>query len=533
MADYLGDYATGSTITMGFNTQDATGAPITISGATVSIYKQGSTTEVTTGVTLTTDYDSRTGWHRVVIDTSSDGTFYAAGNDFIAVLTAGTVNGISVVGKRIGQFSLQNRYLTAAVIAAAVWAIATSTLTTAGTIGKRIVDFLTGDAYTRLGAPAGPSLAADIAAAKSDTAGIKTQTDKLLFDGSNYVKSDPQTLANAGDFNATQKTSVTAAVPAADTIATSVWNAGTRTLTGFGTLVADIAAAVWAATSRTLTAFAFTVNTNPNAVEDAIKAKTDGLPADPADASDLAAAFSTTAAAIATRASQASVDAIPTASQIAAAILVDGSTNKLKVNSDNSVNSSGGGSGGGSGTGAFPVVCHVTDSEANNLQGVMVAAYVNGLPVATGTTDVDGETELGLDAFSTKFVLSASGYYPLIVTRVISSSAQQDFEMTLREITPSPAGKVTGVLYAEDVDGTILGGVPHFLKFAPSPDRGQTGTSFDPGERTVDSAEDGLVQFPNLTIGAGYMIRRRSGKWLAFVATDSGNGTCPMPDCNG
>ncbi len=36
-------------------------------------------------------------------------------------------------------------------------------------------------------------------------------------------------------------------------IASAVWNAGTRTLTSFGTLVADVATAVWAAGTRTIT----------------------------------------------------------------------------------------------------------------------------------------------------------------------------------------------------------------------------------------------------------------------------------------
>jgi hypothetical protein len=41
--------------------------------------------------------------------------------------------------------------------------------------------------------------------------------------------------------------------------AADVWAVGTRTLTGFGTLVADVATAVWAAGARTLTAFGFSV----------------------------------------------------------------------------------------------------------------------------------------------------------------------------------------------------------------------------------------------------------------------------------
>jgi hypothetical protein len=61
----------------------------------------------------------------------------------------------------------------------AIWDALTSALTTAGSIGKRIVDYLTGDAYVRLGAPAGASHAADVAAVKTDTAAVKTKTDYL------------------------------------------------------------------------------------------------------------------------------------------------------------------------------------------------------------------------------------------------------------------------------------------------------------------------------------------------------------------
>jgi hypothetical protein len=58
----------------------------------------------------------------------------------------------------------------------------------------------TGDAYARLGAPAGASTAADIAAVKSDSAAIKTQTDKLAFTVSNKV--DANVLAFNGDATA-------------------------------------------------------------------------------------------------------------------------------------------------------------------------------------------------------------------------------------------------------------------------------------------------------------------------------------------
>lgn len=107
---HVGDFAAASTVRIGFNTCQSDGTPITLAGTpTAAVYKDGSTTESTTGVTLTVDFDARTGSHLVVIDTSADGTFYASGSDFRVVLTAGTVNGVSVVGSIIAGFSINNR----------------------------------------------------------------------------------------------------------------------------------------------------------------------------------------------------------------------------------------------------------------------------------------------------------------------------------------------------------------------------------------------------------------------------------------
>lgn len=106
----IGNFAAGATVTTSFNTADPTQAPITLAGTpAVKVYKDSGTTESTAGVTLTVDYDGRTGFHLVAIDTSADGTFYAAGSEFQVVLTAGTVNGISVAGRQLEQFGIVNR----------------------------------------------------------------------------------------------------------------------------------------------------------------------------------------------------------------------------------------------------------------------------------------------------------------------------------------------------------------------------------------------------------------------------------------
>lgn len=51
----------------------------------------------------------------------------------------------------------------------------------------------TGDAYARLGAPAGASVSADVAAVKVDTAAVKVQTDKMTFTVANKMDSNVYT----------------------------------------------------------------------------------------------------------------------------------------------------------------------------------------------------------------------------------------------------------------------------------------------------------------------------------------------------
>lgn len=107
---YLGDFATGVTLDTKFCTVQSTGAPTTLSGTpAISVYKDNSTTQSTSGVTLSADFDGVTGLNNVRIDTSSDGSFYSTGSNFQVVITTGTVNSVSVVGYVVAEFSLNNR----------------------------------------------------------------------------------------------------------------------------------------------------------------------------------------------------------------------------------------------------------------------------------------------------------------------------------------------------------------------------------------------------------------------------------------
>lgn len=106
---YLGDIRLGDTIDCKFTTVDSGGAPFTLGGTpVVSAYPGNSTTEVTAGITLTVDFDSRTGLHNVRV-VASNGNGYATATNYFLVITTGTVNSVSVVGYVIGSFSIENR----------------------------------------------------------------------------------------------------------------------------------------------------------------------------------------------------------------------------------------------------------------------------------------------------------------------------------------------------------------------------------------------------------------------------------------
>ncbi len=109
---YLGDIALSQILYFHFTTrQFSTGAPITSANLVISVYKDDSTTQSTAGITTTflTGFDNLVGLVSVKIDTSQDGTFYAAGHDFSVVVTTGTADSVSIVGEVVGYFSIQNR----------------------------------------------------------------------------------------------------------------------------------------------------------------------------------------------------------------------------------------------------------------------------------------------------------------------------------------------------------------------------------------------------------------------------------------
>lgn len=103
---HLGDFIKGATVRFAWNTSGADGASITrATNGTLYVYKDGTlTTEVTTGVTDTEDGDALTGVHVCEIVTTD--AFYSVGSEFLVVLKAATIDGVTV-NAALAQFSIQ------------------------------------------------------------------------------------------------------------------------------------------------------------------------------------------------------------------------------------------------------------------------------------------------------------------------------------------------------------------------------------------------------------------------------------------
>ena len=104
-----------------FNTKDTDGAPITLASGALRASINGGD-YVNAGLTLSVDHDFNgasavTGLHRVAFDVDN-GTLALAANDEVdVILSAGTVDSVSVVGTVLASFVILAAGLTTAEIA--------------------------------------------------------------------------------------------------------------------------------------------------------------------------------------------------------------------------------------------------------------------------------------------------------------------------------------------------------------------------------------------------------------------------------
>lgn len=244
---YLGDFPTSAMIDFNWSSNASDGASVTrATNGTVSVYKANGTTQSTSGVTDTEDFDGLTGIHHCRIDTSADGTFYAAGGEFSVVLSAATIDG-ETVNAVLGHFSIERSGGALALLKNATYGLSALetivddlegrlTATRAGYLDNLSAGAVaTAAALDAVDNFVDTEVAAVLAAVDTEVAAIKAKTDNL-----------PASPAAVGSAMTLAADAVTAAALAADAgteIGTAVWATAARTLTA-ATNVTSTGAAV-------------------------------------------------------------------------------------------------------------------------------------------------------------------------------------------------------------------------------------------------------------------------------------------------
>ena len=118
MTKQLGNFSLDSTVYVRFWTFDLNDEPTAPSSAfdvdDFRIYKNGNATQRSddSGITVTSPFDSVTGFHQIEIDLSDDADagFYSAGDFSVELVTSKTVDG-RAIGGTLATFSIENRHL--------------------------------------------------------------------------------------------------------------------------------------------------------------------------------------------------------------------------------------------------------------------------------------------------------------------------------------------------------------------------------------------------------------------------------------
>ena len=191
---YIGDYAEDyATLNTKFTTTGTDGAPTVLAGTPViKCYAANETgTEVTTGITLSVDFDGVVGCNNVLVDLSS-AAFYATGKDYQLMITTGTVGGTSVVGYIIAEFSIENRFMRGTDSGATAASLSTA---------QTDLDTLTGSDGATLATTQGNYAPATVAALSTAQTDLDTLTGTdgatLETEQGNYAPSTVAALSTA------------------------------------------------------------------------------------------------------------------------------------------------------------------------------------------------------------------------------------------------------------------------------------------------------------------------------------------------
>lgn len=100
----VGNVKQGAIVDCPFYSTTVLGVPITLVGGEVKAFEGNGAAGVATGITLSIDLRV-TGSHHILVDTSA----YNKAKNYSLMVTAGTVDGVSMIGYVVGYFSVENR----------------------------------------------------------------------------------------------------------------------------------------------------------------------------------------------------------------------------------------------------------------------------------------------------------------------------------------------------------------------------------------------------------------------------------------
>ena len=100
-----GDYQLEDTVYIQFTTRAfATGIPTALVSGEVQIYEDDSITQITGAETLNVSLDGVAGFNMVAVAATAANGF-GSGQSYTLILSAGTVDSVSVVGEVVGHFT--------------------------------------------------------------------------------------------------------------------------------------------------------------------------------------------------------------------------------------------------------------------------------------------------------------------------------------------------------------------------------------------------------------------------------------------
>lgn len=228
----LGNFTTGDYLNFWFTTANSSGAAVAPSSAfeaaDLKIYNFSNATErtSTSGISMTSPFDSITGLHMVVINLgdNTDPGFYAAGQEYAIVLAPDETVDSQAIVSVVATFSIQRRYatihddgITAAKIAAsAITSSEAPNLDT--TVSSRLA---TG------------TVASDVTAILADTATLDTQSElRTLMFGSDTAGATASALTTVAGYLDTEVADILTDTAAWDTAneARTILTGGTSAL---------------------------------------------------------------------------------------------------------------------------------------------------------------------------------------------------------------------------------------------------------------------------------------------------------------